>query len=705
MPDNTVEVKITGDASGVKTAMRDAAGAVKEGASDMSSGLGGVGGAIQEFKDQLSSIASSTGFTAITELAQQIREVGRAAFELTERATDIANMSEVLQVSTDQFQVLGLAAEEAGVGQEKLFRGTERLIKLMEDARKGTGSAVEQLRELGFTTSQIGDKSFGTAQILETLRDRLNNAATATDTMQALTQTLGARAALLAIAIKALPPDLHNLADAMNEISGLSNTQIDQAKEMHGAWSRLGTLWTNFTTKALVGLSSSFLSITGIGEAFAPATKALTGLGAAATAAAAQSGAAHSLMVQHAHEITKAELDALQDRIAAEKQGSAQRLALVRQFYTEAKKFYGSDEVDAVRAAHRAIIAEEQAYEAEILRRKQAALASIKAVTADELADVRLKTAATDKMLKDIVDLEKNAVDAQQKDASLSLSIEQARIQKLYDANLIGIGQKKLLEQKALTDEYNQEVAALVKLRSLHTGELADQTKIDSQLLLLAKKYHADVDKLETASDLRRKTFLASLNQGLGGTLSNFLKGAQTIGDTIRGLMSSVLDSITNMLADLATEWLTQHVAMAFATKTAAATSAGAYSGVAGAAGIASFAGAPWPVDLGAPAFGATMAAAAASYSAAAFAASAGFDIPAGMNPVTQLHQKEMVLPAHLAEPMRQFLTGGRAGGSPVHLHVNAVDARSVQKLFNRHGSALADSLRRQERRFRGHAR
>lgn len=43
--------------------------------------------------------------------------------------------------------------------------------------------------------------------------------------------------------------------------------------------------------------------------------------------------------------------------------------------------------------------------------------------------------------------------------------------------------------------------------------------------------------------------------------------------------------------------------------------------------------------------------------------ASRGFDIPRGLNPLTQLHEQEMVLPAHLANPLRDSLAqGGPAG-------------------------------------------
>lgn len=91
-----------------------------------------------------------------------------------------------------------------------------------------------------------------------------------------------------------------------------------------------------------------------------------------------------------------------------------------------------------------------------------------------------------------------------------------------------------------------------------------------------------------------------------------------------------------------------------------------ALAGRAGAGGVASMAAAPFPVNMSAPAFGAAMMGAAMAYAPLA-AAAGGYDIPRGINPITQLHQEEMVLPADIANPMRDMLVGG--GGGAVHIH------------------------------------
>lgn len=81
--------------------------------------------------------------------------------------------------------------------------------------------------------------------------------------------------------------------------------------------------------------------------------------------------------------------------------------------------------------------------------------------------------------------------------------------------------------------------------------------------------------------------------------------------------------------------------------------------------------------------------------------AEGGFDIPAGVNPLTQLHEKEMVLPAEHAETIRSM--GGGGGGDVHNWHISAMDSRSFEQ-YLRNGGAdkVVDALaeRRRNGRF-----
>lgn len=77
-----------------------------------------------------------------------------------------------------------------------------------------------------------------------------------------------------------------------------------------------------------------------------------------------------------------------------------------------------------------------------------------------------------------------------------------------------------------------------------------------------------------------------------------------------------------------------------------------------------------------------------------------GYDIPAGVNPVTQLHEKEMVLPQAQADAVRNMASGNGGGGGDVHLHVHALDSKSVERLFRDNGRHIASALQGQVRKF-----
>lgn len=80
--------------------------------------------------------------------------------------------------------------------------------------------------------------------------------------------------------------------------------------------------------------------------------------------------------------------------------------------------------------------------------------------------------------------------------------------------------------------------------------------------------------------------------------------------------------------------------------------------------------------------------------------ASGGYDIPAGVNPMTQLHQREMVLPAHIADPLRDNLANGKGlgGGGDVHLHINAIDGASVKRVLMDNPEGLKAALQKHKR-------
>lgn len=74
--------------------------------------------------------------------------------------------------------------------------------------------------------------------------------------------------------------------------------------------------------------------------------------------------------------------------------------------------------------------------------------------------------------------------------------------------------------------------------------------------------------------------------------------------------------------------------------------------------------------------------------------AAGGYDIPAGINPLTQLHAREMVLPAKYADVIRGMAGGGGAGGvTSVTMNITTPDADSFRASGDRITGELQQRL------------
>ncbi|ENX22473.1 hypothetical protein F892_01715 [Acinetobacter vivianii] len=88
-----------------------------------------------------------------------------------------------------------------------------------------------------------------------------------------------------------------------------------------------------------------------------------------------------------------------------------------------------------------------------------------------------------------------------------------------------------------------------------------------------------------------------------------------------------------------------------------------------------------------------------------------GYDIPSGVNPVTQLHEEEMVLPKQHANTIRALgksMVGGGQDpsmvaadvGAPSSINIQAWDSRDLKRFMKKHGRELAGGLKGYNRNF-----
>lgn len=302
--------------------------------------------------------------------------------------------------------------------------------------------------------------------------------------------------------------------------------------------------------------------------------------------------------------------------------------------------------------------------------------------------------------------------------------------EKAESDQLLALGVITKEQQLANERKFEDEIYAIDKRAADDKLALA-QAKNDTVAMATAQqeqeqlkaKHELAMRKLSNQTVLEEKKGLIAVTQAMGSSFANaltsMLNKTQTFKQAMSGLFKSIFDSfISEMVAKPLAEFAmgllkqsalyktlagvkaatdTTSVATQLATQKALGI-AGVMSNaaIAATAAMASVAAIPLTGWEMAPGVGTSTYGKAMAFMPSA---SGGYDIPAGVNPVTQLHQQEMVLPAHLANPLRDALTGGNMGGGD-QFHIHAVDTAGMERLLRDNGHILAREMRRQARNF-----
>ena len=273
--------------------------------------------------------------------------------------------------------------------------------------------------------------------------------------------------------------------------------------------------------------------------------------------------------------------------------------------------------------------------------------------------------------------------------------------------------------------EFSLDRDALTTKLNIMGIEQKERIKLMGEIAALEEKNKVRTLKDATAISIAvRKSWqdaFAPIGSAFDKATSGIIAGTTTIGAAIKNMAQSIAIEYAQMGLKMVMNW-----AVAEASKTTASAAGAAARGeIEAGAALKSVALTAWATIKNIMAY--AWEAMAAAYKAVAgiymigpalapiaagvafagvakmagsvMSARGGYDIPAGVNPLTQLHEKEMVLPAKQADAVRDMATKGHGGGD-VHLHVQAMDGQSVKRLFNDHAPALADVLRRQAGKF-----
>jgi hypothetical protein len=322
----------------------------------------------------------------------------------------------------------------------------------------------------------------------------------------------------------------------------------------------------------------------------------------------------------------------------------------------------------------------------ENIAKAQSTIASEKAVASlqaqaegyQKLADQGLIT--QQHLAKDLAPIYQQETDA---DAKLAAVQDELNREQALEKSQRASGETVLAN-----DTIAREITLQDKLYQIRQAGDAKQAQLD-------KQRYADFSRLMTQETTAFNNAIAK-QIVMGGNLGQSMRmiGAQMLQDAIRYALQEVEMKIglhTAMEAILKMLHLTTQTTNVAATLAATKVQAAAEAGLAGASGVASFAAAPWPIDMGAPAFGASMMASAMGM--AAF--EEGGKIPgAGAVPILG-HGGETVVTRALTDRVETAEGRGSNSRGEMHMHnvfapnIQALDSEGVDRILVKHGTTF----------------
>lgn len=369
------------------------------------------------------------------------------------------------------------------------------------------------------------------------------------------------------------------------------------------------------------------------------------------------------------------------------------RLEIAQQTLQRSRELYGQDSQEYRKAASE-VVAVEREKQQQLTNIKQQQLAADQQARLTDVAqaeqmaqlDLQANLITQGQLLQAQADFEKQryAIEAE------ALAQRQALLAKDPDRNPVALQQVQ------------QQIQALEQTHRNRIAVIGRQQTMESQ-----SNWTGMVGSVR-----------ASWSSGLNGILT----GTMSTQGLLKGIFGSIGSAfIENMVTRPLMAWIFGETAKTGATVTGvgvrtAAEAGGAAMSVAiwGAATISNIIASAWQAMAGAfaamsaiPFIGPVLGVAAA-VAAGAFvfglvknvaSAEGGYDIPAGVNPMTQLHEQEMVLPKQYANVIRQAASGeGQLGGGDGGYHYHDNSGRLTPADIRRNARVFADEMQKMRR-------
>ncbi len=319
--------------------------------------------------------------------------------------------------------------------------------------------------------------------------------------------------------------------------------------------------------------------------------------------------------------------------------------------------------------------------------------------------------------------LREEEISRTQQHNSVMLSMQEEHARSL-NAMQITDDQDYLTQQRQFANQQFQiDLDALnAKLANLNKLEDAYRKTLDD-IAALTDKHNADMAKYDDQAVEQHikkiEGLLAPINSAVAQSVQGMIQGTTTAQKALANIGQSILADFIKIEVSKLTHFVAVQLGMTAAAtasetaraaiKTAAATAGAAAENAAGLASIgrdaskaaagayAAVAGIPIVGPVLAPIAAGVAFAAVTAYESGFGSAKDGWDIPSGINPMAQLHAREMVLPAEQADVIRSMAGGGGAGA--VHYHDHSGTATPEQ--LRRNAKVIVEILNNEVRGFR----
>ena len=640
-------------------------------------------------------------------------EIANKLNEIAERGASMRENAEIFNLSTTALQGLQVVAASTGVSSEKLERTMATLEQKMRTAGETGGQAAEKFNQLGITTEELRDPTF-------TVQDAMEKLGASTNSNAELLSVLGARGAAVIPMLRELANNHDAVSDAAARVGALTTEETGALAGYRGQVEITAAALDNFKSRIAIGVIPAMETL--LNEM----AKAATDMDSATTASDLFKVAIEAVgeevfafigqvkdivdalaMVGRVGVLTftdlgKAVVDATHGRFSQAARDMGQYAYDIKGAWQGMWDSFDANSREAgerLKSLQDAV--EAKPIQAPALPQASTALLpdlSKQAETIEQQMDKafdEIERSAASKMEQAFNQIKASAADsakAQEESQTGSIDRQIAAVQELGRTHQLGNSQELAQETALLNQKWAAEKEYYDKLKSLYAENTERLASTSSQEEAAYQKHLDALEKAQATSATAMQKDWTKMSDQIAAGFSRAIDGMitknRTFAQTVLSLGQSLVTGLINNFVKMGVAWVEQEILKMIASRTSAAGVVAASAGAAGAAGTASFAAAPWPIDLGAAGFGAAMAAVAGSFAVA----EQGYDIPSGINPMVQAHAREMVLPAAESDVIRDMADGGSSGGG-LHVHLQSHDTKGFTQQLRNSSSDLHKAL------------